>query len=82
MDKRSFSVSQSCCRDEVLKQQVCDLDFSMSFPDREEGEVNQEKRTSAALILLPAQRQESGCCRGYRLEGLIYGKIYFFLSVN
>lgn len=63
MDITSFSkcwsMSRSCCRDEVIKQQVSDLELSMSLPDREEEEeVNQEKRPSATLILIPGQRQE------------------------
>lgn len=77
MDITSFSkcwsMSRSCCRDEVIKQQVSDLELSMSLPDREEEEVNQEKRPSATLILIPGQRQETGSCRGSQLEGLIYG---------
>lgn len=40
MDIMSFSkcwcVSQSCCRDEVRKQQGSDLELGMSLPDREE----------------------------------------------
>lgn len=84
MDIMSFSkcwsVSQSCCRDEVIKQRVSNHELSMSLPDRKEEETNQEKSSSAVLILIPGQRQETGSCRGYRLKGLIYGKIYLFLS--
>lgn len=56
--RKCWSMSRSCCRDEVIKQQVSDLELSMSLPDREEEEVNQEKRPSATLILIPGQRQE------------------------
>lgn len=38
---------ESCCRDEVIIQQESDLELSVLLPDREEGEVNQEKRTDA-----------------------------------
>lgn len=69
---KAGSMSQSCCRDGVIEQQVSDLELRRSLPDRENvvggwgGGCNQERRTSAALILMPGQRQETGSCRGYR----------------